>query len=144
MDKFKLILPISDNLIDIVKASTEGVWATRIEENLYRLNNIPFFTSGFSAGDEIYTEHLSKPVNTFDIITPSNNSTVLVISQIESHWKQVKKLCQNNDCEAESALSRLSNAISIPSTVSVTSLINQLESLEKVQKSWIILTSNRH
>lgn len=140
MNKKKLILPIDENLIDIVDAATERVWALKIDEGLYRLTNIPFYSSGFAIDDEIYVDDISRVISPLDIVLHSENSTVLVISHNKEHWERVGDLVKSKDFLMERHLPRLSTAISVSNYFD---FINQLEGLDKVQKSWTILMCNR-
>src|SRR5688572_8638585 len=58
--------------------SVESVWADRVGENRFKLNNVPYFAKDVSYGDIIECEILEDVPWFLRLLESSNNSTVHV------------------------------------------------------------------
>lgn len=56
--------------------SGETVWAAKIEKDLYRLLNAPFFASGYAEGDIVRCEYHDGWLEVMTLVTDSGNGTL--------------------------------------------------------------------
>jgi hypothetical protein len=59
--------------------ASESVWATRVADDRYRLDNVPFFVDGVALGDVVGTVHRGGAEWYVGVVTPSGNSTLRVV-----------------------------------------------------------------
>ena len=79
--------------------STESVWATKLGDDLFRLENSPFFANGLSYEDVIKTT-LKERVNYFiETVSSSGRSTYRIIpnnaadsASFERYWQPIEDL----------------------------------------------------
>jgi hypothetical protein len=80
----------------------EGVWATHEHDNIYRLDNIPFYARGISDGDLIRAEPDADGVLTFlSVERPSWFSTVRVFVKGGADKEEVRQRFRKIECDSE-------------------------------------------
>jgi len=140
----KIGLPINQDLVDIAGAGIEGVWAEKIEDDVYLIQNTPLFSHGFSFGDKVYVRDTKDIVSTDDVISPSETSTLLVVSCNAEHLEQTQETAGKHNCAFESAAQKLCTAISVARDTDLKSIHADVMDLEEVQRSWVLVISQRH
>ena len=58
---------------------SEGVWASPVGDDVYRLDNIPYFAYGLSLGDHVGAANNGEgPLRMVELVKPSGNRTLRV------------------------------------------------------------------
>lgn len=94
--------------------SVEGVWASRVGDSHFRLNNVPYFASGFSYGDIVGVCCKDGCDFVCEIIVPSEYTTVHVFSFDKIKSKNIFDWAVSKGCVVESAYDGDFYAIAIP------------------------------
>lgn len=81
----------------------ESVWASIVDEKEghYKLKNIPFFVTGYSSEDIIYTELEEDRLVVKGLIEESGNSTLQIISFKEENAGRVQQRLEEFGCAWE-------------------------------------------
>lgn len=97
-------------------ADWEHLWAHRVGESLFVLDNIPFFVRGVSLGDLVSVEHTGGLNQFREVVQPSGHSTLRVILFDTNLASGLRAKLKELGCETE--LSHLSNliAVDVPSS----------------------------
>ncbi|HEX2914754.1 MAG TPA: DUF4265 domain-containing protein [Chloroflexia bacterium] len=61
------------------KIGVEGLWAEKIDADLYRLLNIPFVARGFAWGDVVRCEEVQARLVATETVQDSGNSTIRLL-----------------------------------------------------------------
>lgn len=56
----------------------ERLWADRVQEGLYRLDNVPFYVKNVSSGDVVAVEALNDELSFLKVVRASGNSVVRI------------------------------------------------------------------
>ena len=89
----------------------EVLWAVKIEEGLYELDNIPFFARGVSSGDVTRTT-TEDGLNVFErVVTPSDNSIFRIYVLGDGNVQDARAEFRLLGCESE--LSHVSRLFSV-------------------------------
>ncbi len=64
---------------DYPPADWEWMWASRVSDSTFKIDNSPFFAKGVSAGDIVAAEQTSGGLVFRDLVQPSGHSTVRVV-----------------------------------------------------------------
>jgi hypothetical protein len=93
-------------------ASQEGLWAKKVGDSLYKLDNIPFFAKGVSLGDVVVVRDEGDQECQFvKVHKPSGHATIRVVFFDRSLVTAVRDWVSQRGCSSE--LSHLSNLIAI-------------------------------
>jgi hypothetical protein len=104
----------------------EGLWAESIGEGIYKIDNIPFYVQGISAGDVVHAEDSADGL-TFDrVISKSENSTIRVILYSEDVRASLFDIIKECKCEYEVGVPKTLIAINVPSDGALPLLLNFL------------------
>lgn len=108
----------------------ETLWAVALGNNLFRLDNSPFYAYRVSWQDIIEATEIAEGFYEFvQVVEKSGNRTVRIIFQQltsnEEQGKQILSDITNLGCSYEGANSKLIS-ITIPSTVDFESVVNYL------------------
>jgi hypothetical protein len=119
-------------------ADWEWMWARRVGESTYKIDNVPFFAKLVSSGDIVFAEATATGIIFRNLVHPSGHSTVRVIVHRESRNDDelravvggVRQALQAIGCSTE--LSHIPNliAVDIPPDVnyqSVAAFLSQKE-----------------
>ena len=115
----------------------ETLWAVALGNNLFRLDNSPFYTYGISWQDIVEaTEEAEDFYEFVRIVEKSGNRTVRIIFQNftgnDEQGKRILKDLENLGCSFEGINSKLIS-INIPSTVDFDSVVNYLSGRNDLQ-----------
>jgi hypothetical protein len=142
--KFKVILSVNEEGQDISGVSSEKVWCDQIEKDIYKITNIPFYAFGYSLGDEIYAPDLDTVTTHGDIVTHSENSTILILIMDDSRKDIYIKFSEKWQCEYGSAIARKSFAVSVPLQIPLKELALELNKLTEKNGDGFVVTTQRH
>lgn len=92
-------------------ADAEGLWATQLGNNRFKLENIPFFAWGVSADDVVQAEPIGQEYYFERVVTPSGHSTVRIIAYDKSSIPEIRKAIEELGCSSE--LSHLPSLVAI-------------------------------
>lgn len=140
----KITLKVLEEGADISGVDTERVWSTRVEEGLYRIENIPFYASGFSFGDVVYVSDRTLAVLPGDIVEFSNYSTVLVLVMNPERQSEYIKFSERWGCSSESSMERKSFIMSVPADTNLKELIKDLEKITDKNDDGFVILTQRH
>ncbi len=124
---------------DYPPADWEWMWASRVSDSTFKIDNSPFFAKGVSAGDIVAAEQTSGGLVFRDLVQPSGHSTVRVVAirgdrnegQVQALVAELRESLKALGCSTE--LSHLPNlfSVDIPPEVdyrSVSAFLSQKES----------------
>ncbi len=108
----------------------ETLWAVALDNNLFRLDNSPFYAYDVSWQDILEATEIAEGFYEFvRVVEKSGNRTVRIIFQNfsgnDGQGKQILSDIKNLGCSYEGANSKLIS-ITIPSTVDFDSVVNYL------------------
>jgi hypothetical protein len=115
MQKTKIRIPIHEGSV-----SEETLWAEKIDENLFRLCNIPFVAKGYAEDDIVFCQQKDDFNEVVSIKEDSGNGTIrLLFSNSHSEEAQeVLKELKSVGCSYEFASSKLVG-VTIPSHLEI-------------------------
>lgn len=109
-------------------ASTETLWAVKVGDGLFRIDNIPFFALGIAVNDIVSAVPEEDAFRYEKVTQPSGHSTIRVIVHDPSDVPAVRSLFQQMGCPTEqSHLPRLL-AVDVPPSASWEEVLNILNS----------------
>jgi hypothetical protein len=81
----------------------ESLWATVIdrEKGYYKLDNIPFFVTGYSSGDTVYAEVEDGRLIVKKLIDESGNTTLQIICFQQERVQVIRDELYSMGCESE-------------------------------------------
>lgn len=97
----------------------ESVWATIVDkaEGLYKLDNIPFFVTGYSSGDIIYAELEHDRLIVKSLVKESGNTTLQVYCFKEEHVEIVRKKLEAYGCAWEGSHLPRYFSVDVPASI---------------------------
>jgi hypothetical protein len=104
----------------------EGIWAEKVEDQSYIIDNIPFYAKGISVGDLVCAKTSENGLVYEWTIEKSENSTVRAIvydEDIKSFLFDVIKKC---GCEYEVGVPKTLVAVNVPVDANYASLLEYL------------------
>lgn len=144
-NKVKIKIPISENSF-----SGKTLWAEQVDDNLFRLLNIPFFAFGYAEGDIVRCEQTEGLYQAVGLENDSGNGTLrLVFAQNDS--KDIQYILDelvSVGCTYEMGVSKLI-AVTVPPNLEIpfSQLSNFLNGTkDKVLAGWEVaknLTRNK-
>src|SRR4028119_564720 len=96
----------------------ERLWAKRLEEGLYEIDNIPFFVSDISVGDVVSTRAGEGEAVFCELVRESGNSTLRVIVFDEVRVQDVRHRLQELGCSTELNVSKMLG-VNVPAQVDI-------------------------
>lgn len=125
MEKIFFELHIEDGYPPVKE---ESIWGIRLENNLFKINNIPFYTKEVSFEDIVSVSNNKGILHYKKTMKSSGNSTIRVIffdkENVENCINSIKKM----GCECEKFSSTFI-AINIPITTNIEIILDYLEYL---------------
>lgn len=143
-EEAKVIFRLEKDDDDYPPDDYESLWATRMPDGMYRIDNIPFFIRGISPGDVITVIKDDRQVFFDRLVVPSANSVLRVIVYNADEVSVVRDSLRDLGCESE--LSHVPQLISIeiPAEVDFDVITNFLEAGE-TRNAWEYETASiRH
>lgn len=130
----------SENFVKIRfsdRNDVETLWAVALGNNLFRLDNSPFYTYGVSWQDIVEAREVSEGFYDFvRVVEKSGNRTVRIIFEnftgSDEQDKQILSDLKNLGCRFEGIKSKLIS-VNIPSMVDFESVINYLSERNDLQ-----------
>jgi hypothetical protein len=123
---------------DYPPADWEWLWASRVTESTFKIDNIPFFAKSIGCGDIVAAEHTRAGLIFKKLVQPSGHSTVRVMvfrkgrndEQLRAEVESIRQSLRAMRCPSE--LSHIPNlvAVDIPPDVdyhSVSAFLSQQE-----------------
>lgn len=100
-------------------ADWEWLWASRVSDSRFRVDNIPFFAKSISCGDIVAAERTNAGLIFRELVQPSGHSTVRVIvhrgdrsdDQLRAVVEDVRQALRTMGCSAE--LSHIPSLIAV-------------------------------
>jgi hypothetical protein len=112
--KYKIILTYKDFEGNFAE---ETVWATKQEDKMYEIDNIPFFATNLALGDIISVENDDDNLYFDEIISTSGHSTVQIILFNKSFSEEIILKLESMGCKWESMNNEQYYAIDVPQQV---------------------------
>jgi hypothetical protein len=95
----------------------ERLWARRLDDGSFEIDNIPFFVRGISAGDVVAAQQENGEEVVFsELLSASGSSTLRIIVFDESHVADVRRRLQELGCSTELNVSKML-AVDVPAQV---------------------------
>jgi hypothetical protein len=130
----KLLFELEQDEDDYPPASAETLWAIKVGEGLFKIDNIPFFALGVAVNDIVSAVPEEGVFRFKEVVHPSGHSTIRVIVYDPSNVSAARAHFQQLGCSTEqSHLPRLI-AIDVPPTVSLEKLRQQLDSGKEAEQ----------
>lgn len=79
----------------------EGIWASPMPNDIFRLDNIPFYVMGVSDGDLVSVEERGGEIFFKELIEPSDNCTVRVIIYDRERETEIRAKLHELGCSIE-------------------------------------------
>ncbi|EPX58554.1 hypothetical protein D187_003752 [Cystobacter fuscus DSM 2262] len=98
--------------------SAETLWAITMDENLYKLDNIPFFATGIAVEDVVRAELEAGQLLYKEVVHPSGHSTFRVVVYNHDEVPEVRETFKQLGCLTEQSHLRGLIAIDVPPSVS--------------------------
>jgi len=106
--------------------SVEGVWALRLANGNMRVDNIPFYVMGISAGDEIEVRSDGSELWFISMVAPSKNSTFRLIPMDVGDLQKVRMSVERLGCKTECHSSAGLIAVEVPANVPIQPFLSYL------------------
>ncbi len=107
--------------------SWESVWATKVNENKYKIDNIPFYIQGLSLNDIIEVNEVDGELNFEEIIEASLNSVIRIIIINEGKKDELRSNLKSMGCESELDNFGVLIAVDVPPDVSFNKVADYLQ-----------------
>ncbi|WP_308686780.1 DUF4265 domain-containing protein [Stigmatella ashevillensis] len=109
-------------------ASAETLWAIKVDDGLFKIDNMPFFALGIAVNDIVSATQEEGAFRFKEVVQPSGHSTLRVVVYDPADVPAVRALFKELGCETElSHLPRLL-AVDVPPTLSMEELRKVLDS----------------
>ncbi len=110
----------------------EGVWAIKLGENFWKLDNIPFFAANVSNGDVVKVRNKKLGEKSFlAVVQQGGHSTLRIFLDEESFVKEVRNQLLEMGCSTEVSNVKKLISIDVPPEVSLNKVKSYLEVLNK-------------
>jgi len=131
----KIIFPLERDEEGYPPADLESLWGRSLANNLFQIDNIPFFVRGVSCEDIVAVQAIGKDLYFKEIVHTSGHSTVRIIVYDENQTQPLRQSLRDYGCSSE--LSHISTLISvdIPPEIELSKIIDFLAQGEK-QEIW--------
>lgn len=132
VDRFKINFELEQDEDGYPPYQWEGLWAEKICEGKYRIDNIPFYAKKISIGDIISVRSTNEGIVFESIQQKSENSTIRVITFNESVQPHLLELIKKCGCEYEIGKPKTLVAINVPPDANFSLLLEFLKREHKV------------
>jgi hypothetical protein len=106
--------------------SVERLWAVKLGVNKYRLDSIPFYAYGMSAGDEVRTVRRGNELWVEEVSKPGGNSVFRIYPRPREKIDEVRSSLLSLGCPSEVDRAMGLVAVEVPAHNSIVSLLNYL------------------
>lgn len=108
--------------------ATESLWAKRVPEGGYQLDNVPFYAKGVSWNDIVEAQVDDEGALYFTkVIRPSGHSTIRVMIFNEAEVSPLRKELEKLGCDSERDYVPQLISVDIPPAVDIRNVWNLLE-----------------
>lgn len=121
-DRVKVVVKLDKDEDDYPPADYEGLWAHPLGENLFQIDNIPFFARGIAWGDIVSASRVEQEFRFLEVVKPSGHSTLRLIIYDEKDTPSVQAQFEQHGCSIERSHIPGLIAVDIPPTVSMATL----------------------
>lgn len=108
-------------------ASAETLWAIKVGEGLFKIDNIPFFVTEIAVGDVVSAEREDGMLRYKEVVQPSGHSTYRVIVYNHDEVSAVHGTFKQMGCSTEQSHLRGLIAIDVPPSIARDELKRVLE-----------------
>lgn len=108
----------------------ENVWATKLGENAFRLENIPFEVYLYAFEDVVITRQSHGELMVEKLHEASGNSTFRIMFEDVESLQKIKASLLEKKCDSESDSKRLLLAVCVPQEVAFKEIQKYLQGLE--------------
>ena len=133
-EKVHIIFPLTPDESGYPPATSERMWATRISDGTFEIDNIPFFVRGISSGDKVVATMREGALFYESTKEYSGNSTLRVSISLDDGEELVttvrnKLLSELKKLGCTAEVSHIPNlvAVEVPQSVPLESVIRYLE-----------------
>ena len=131
-DYVHVIFPLTQDESGYPSVGSERLWAKRLEDHTYEIDNIPFFVQGISSGDIITAEEKDGALFFEEVKKHSGNSTLRVSIFGDDDIKQklvreLRNMLSNLGCETEVSHTPNLLSVEVPITTSLKVVIDYLK-----------------
>jgi Domain of unknown function (DUF4265) len=139
-DRVKVHFDLDQDEDGFPPVHSEGLWAIRLNDERYELDNIPFFVSGVSCCDVITVRESPEGYYTFDrLVEERGHSTLRVIFSEGSEdcrpllerARDLREILRKQGCSVELSDDPLVIAVDVPPDVSLTPVRDILDTGEE-------------
>lgn len=103
--------------------AVESVWAKAIGDDLYEVENIPFYAKGVALGDVVRAAADESGALVFSsIVRPSGHSTLRVVFLDKSQVERIERSLESMGCGWEGGLEPSLISVDVPPSVDMDSL----------------------
>ncbi|WP_445432655.1 DUF4265 domain-containing protein [Chryseobacterium indoltheticum] len=127
----KLLFEVEYDQDEIIK---ENVWAKKMDEDTYQIDNIPFYAYLYACDDIVNAEETDGQLKVVKLVKASGNSTVRLLFESEEELLLVKKEVESLSMEAESMLRNKLLAVNIPNNLSYKEVKNFFDKGEEFKQ----------
>src|SRR5258707_2576871 len=104
---------------DYPPAGWEWMWANRVSDSTFEIDNIPFFAKGIGFGDIVTADQTNEGLIFRELVQPSGHSTVRVVifredrndEQLRATVEEIRQFLRAMGCSSE--LSHISSLIAV-------------------------------
>jgi hypothetical protein len=112
-------------------AAGEDLWCQPVTDNLFIVDNIPFFVRDVSLEDEIMAERRDGTLTFVSVVKPSRNSTIHIFVKQAEIKQQIKEKLESMSCGVE-VMERLPLfAVSMPATAPTEEIFQYLDQCDE-------------
>jgi hypothetical protein len=97
--------------------SAETLWAIKVGEGLFRIDNIPFFVTDIAVGDVVSAEKDEGMLCYKEVVQTSGHSTYRVVVYNHDEVSEVRGIFKQLGCSTEQSHLRGLIAIDVPASV---------------------------
>jgi hypothetical protein len=109
-------------------ASAETLWAIKVGDGLFKIDNIPFFVTDIAVGDVVSAEQEAGMLRYKEVVRTSGHSTYRVVVYDHDEIPEVRGTFKQLGCPTEQSHLRGLIAVDVPASVSRDELKRVLDS----------------
>ena len=110
-ERTKISFRLERDSDDYPPADWEYVWAKHAGDDLYEIDNIPFFAKSVALGDRVRARQVGSELTFMELVEASGHSTVRVLMRDPSGTQALRDELRKLGCESE--LSHIKGLISV-------------------------------
>jgi len=124
----KVVVALEQDEEGYPPAGYENLWATLVEDGLFRIANIPFFAKSIALGDIVSAISEQGLLCFKEVVRPSGHSTLHLIVYKEAEVSSIIEHFTRLGCESERSHIPGLIALDVPPSVSLATLKQELDS----------------